>query len=493
MLISPALLSFAGLAMFSQKRDKDPWTDEVPKDGSDRPIGILCARLEGGTVTYMSPQQKWVISEARKINKATDKELYLTLKDLWQITPATSDFFQAGLTCLEMHARAARWFGPGCIKPHEAVKECTSRTSTDVVSAMSPAEAERWAVEDIGVGELKGKIESNEITGAVLLDVAKMGFKQAKKAIKGVSPKAIARLSLIRRGVSTHADAMHEDVAALLTKILAVDVSERPAKAREVLEMLGVHEHDGYEYSDDEYSDDDSVDVEDNDVVMGWDTSDAVGGTTLPSTATAAAIDHPDETVATTLGGLAKALVLHGNVPGALSACAEWWGVASDRARNDAASAYGNVWKRHGKDHLRFLDLSRAARGHWCKEMLSGEGTIRRLAENLAHSGVPIEMIDLSEQPLLEGPVLELFDISGFSWSTLITLKIKGCGKASGSIPPSIRECAKLQTLELQNCGFSGVYWGEIVEPMRIYLPFVLTFFRRITQRACQPRKFDRA
>ena len=33
--------------------------------------------------------------------------------------------------------------------------------------------------------------------------------------------------------------------------------------------------------------------------------------------------EHPDETVAATLGGLAKTLVIHGDVAGALAACAE--------------------------------------------------------------------------------------------------------------------------------------------------------------------------
>ena len=74
---------------------------------------------------------------------------------------------------------------------------------------------------------------------------------------------------------------------------------------------------------------------------------------------------------------LAKTLVLHGDVPGALSACAEWWGVAlSDAACKEAAEAFRNLWKRHGADHLRVLDLTRAARGHWSAGMMSREGFI---------------------------------------------------------------------------------------------------------------------
>ena len=98
------------------------------------------------------------------------------------------------------------------------------------------------------------------------------------------------------------------------------------------------------------------------------------------------ATEHPDETVAATLGGLAKTLVIHGDVVGALAACAEWWGVASSpEARNTAANAYRNLWKRHGAS-LRILDLSRTARGHWRQEMMSGEVTILCLARDIAQS-----------------------------------------------------------------------------------------------------------
>ena len=72
------------------------------------PLGVLCAHLEGGTVTYMCPEQMRVINEAKKIDKVADKSEYLELKDRLQITPATSDIFQASRTVLEMHARAAR-------------------------------------------------------------------------------------------------------------------------------------------------------------------------------------------------------------------------------------------------------------------------------------------------------------------------------------------------------------------------------------------------
>ena len=177
--------------------------------------------------------------------------------------------------------------------------------------------------------------------------------------------------------------------------------------------------------------------------------------------------EHPDETVAATLGGLAKTLVIHGDVAGALAACAEWWGVASSaEARKAAAEAYRNLWKRHGAS-LRRLDLSRTARGHWREEMMSGEETVVCLAQDIAHSGASaIETIDFSEQPKLEGPVLEaFFKASQPWWSTLVTLKLKNCKNASGSIPASIAACVMLQTLDAQGCGFSGALSVRVVEP----------------------------
>ena len=429
---------FAGLAGFSHKLDKDPWNQE--KDLGSR--GILCAHLEGGTVTYMSPEQLWVISEARKIDKATDKPIYLAHKEQWQITPATSDNFQASLTVLEMHARAARWFGSGAVSRLEAVRKCALRTPLSTVRDMTPAEAERWAVEKLGIGKLAGKIESAGINGAKMIELSSMSLSDAKKAHEGMSPPVHTKLKGVAHGVSTPADAMHKKVAALLEKTLALEVGERPATAEEALKMLGAKIN---------YPNLRTLKRE-------TDFSVAVGGATVPPIAMTEATEHPDESVAATLGGLAKTLVIHGDVAGALAACAEWCGVAvSPEARQAAAEAYRNCWKRHGAS-LRIVDLSRTARGHWREEMMSGKETVLRLAQDIAQSGASaIEMIDLSEQPQLEGPVLEhFFSVSEFPWSTLVTLKLKKCKNASGSIPASICACVNLQTLYLESCGFSG-------------------------------------
>ena len=180
-----------GLAGFSHKLDKDPWNQEKNLNGED----ILCAHLEGGTVIYMCPEQLWVISESKKIDKAADQPLYLALKDRWQITPATSDMSQVSLTVLEMHARASRWFGPGAVSRLEAVGECASRVSSSVVFSMTPAEAEQWAVETLGIDKLAGKIESAGIDGAKMLELSKMSLSDAKKAHKGMSNNHTENLS----------------------------------------------------------------------------------------------------------------------------------------------------------------------------------------------------------------------------------------------------------------------------------------------------------
>ena len=420
---------FVGLAGFSRKLEKDPWNLEKDLRGK----GQLCALLEGGTVTYMSPEQKWLLSELKKFDKGSEYSAYVALKEQWQITPAISDLFQVALTVLEMHARGSRWFGYGSITMQEAVRECASRTPVEKVRAMSPTEAERWVVDQLGIDKLAGKIESAGIDGGKLIDLPKLSLADAKKAHQGLSPPVHNKLKAVARNVSTPSDTMQEGIATMLEKCLAVGVGERPATAMDALRSLG--QPTWYK----------EIIFKANPEWFRMARSEVT--------------EHSDETVATTLGGLAKALVLHGDAPGALSACAEWLGVASNvgTARENALAAYCNLWKRFGVDSLRVLDLSRGARGHWRQDMLCGEGAVERLAQDLARSGAPIESIDLSEQPQLEGHLfLETLFSSGFSSSNLITLTLKNCKAASGTIPAAVGGCAVLQMLDLSGCAFSG-------------------------------------
>ena len=421
-----------GLAGFSRKLEKDPWNLEKDLRGK----GQLCALLEGGTVTYMSPEQKWLLSELKKFDKGSEYSAYVALKEQWQITPAISDLFQVGLTVLEMHARGSRWFGYGSITMQEAVRECASRTPVEKVRAMSPTEAERWVVDQLGIDKLAGKIESAGIDGGKLIDLPKLSLADAKKAHQGLSPPVHNNLKAVVRNVSTPSDTMQEGIATMLEKCLAVGVGERPATAMDALRSLGRPTW----YKEIIFK-----------AKPEWFRM-----------ARSEVTEHSDETVATTLGGLAKALVLHGDAPGALSACAEWLGVASNvgTARENALAAYCNLWKRFGVDSLRVLDLSRGARGHWRQGMLCGEGVIERLAQDVARSDAPIESIDLSEQPQLEGHLfLETLFSSGFSSSNLITLTLKNCKAASGTIPAAVGGCAVLQMLELSGCAFSGAWY----------------------------------
>ena len=423
---------FVGLAGFSRKLEKDPWNLEKDLRGK----GQLCALLEGGTVTYMSPEQKWLLSELKKFDKGSEYSAYVALKEQWQITPAISDLFQVALTVLEMHARGSRWFGYGSITMQEAVRECASRTPVEKVRAMSPTEAERWVVDQLGIDKLAGKIESAGIDGGKLIDLPKLSLADAKKAHQGLSPPVHNKLKAVARNVSTPSDTMQEGIATMLEKCLAVGVGERPATAMDALRSLG--QPTWYQ-----------------EIIF----------KAKPEwfrMARSEVTEHSDETVATTLGGLAKALVLHGDAPGALSACAEWLGVASNvgTARENALAAYCNLWKRFGVDSLRVLDLSRGARGHWRQDMLCGEGAVERLAQDVARSDAPIESIDLSEQPQLEGHLfLETLFSSGFSSSNLITLTLKNCKAASGTIPAAVGGCAVLQMLELSGCAFSGAWY----------------------------------
>ena len=102
-------------------------------------------------------------------------------------------------------------------------------------------------------------------------------------------------------------------------------------------------------------------------------------------------------------------------------------------------------------------DLSRNGRGHWRDGMLSGDGTLRRLANSLSTAAASLEQIDLSWQRNLEGGVLEILLEKG-GLPKLRTLRVENCSSAaqSGIVPASIGECKSLVSLNLQGSGFHG-------------------------------------
>ena len=377
--------------------------------------------------------------------KQHDYAAFLSLKEQWPVTPATSDLFTTSLVVLEMHARNAPWLGPGSVSPLEAVQKCVTRTPLTKVRTMDPAAAEQWIIAQLGNDKLAGKIESAGIDGAQLLEIAEMKQKDAGVALGVKMALAKAPQLAVRRSVSTPSDTMHQKIATLLLRSLAKDVGERPASAFVALKALGVKFQ------------------KNNSTTNKMEPSNclaAPGGESLPHAALKQATEHTDESIATTLGGLTKALVLHGAVPAGLAACAEWLGASSsETARAAATDAYINFWKRHGSE-LRSLELSRYQHGHWRDEMLSGgDGAfVRRLVPALLHCGARLEEIDLSQQPELEGPVLKiLFSDSALTTvRNLHTLKLSKCQKVTDAIPITIGECTMLRRLDLTKCGISG-------------------------------------
>ena len=427
-----------GLAAFSRKQGNVPWCPDRKVHG-----GQLCAQLEGCTITYTSLQQRWARDQFAKV-KEHDHAAFLALKFQWPVTPATSDCYAAALTVLEMHARAALWFGPSAIAPLDAADRCAARTPEATVHSMAPAKAEQWAVEQLGIDKLAGKIESGAINGGQLLDISKMGFAAAKKALKGMAPSVFASLKGVARCVSTPEDAMHEKILALAKGCLAEDVGARPAKARDALMKLGAKRAKMNRVTRE----------------FGINASTAHGVASLLPSATVDATEHPDENVAATLGGLAKALLLNGDVAGALAACAERLGASSNEtARADAMGAFVNLWKRHGSE-LRTLELSRRVHGHWREPVLSGGecSFIRRLAPALHHCGAALDVIDLTEQKGLEGPALEIMvdEWAHVIFGSLHALSLENCQGATGTVPAAIGDCTMLHTLNLKNCKFTG-------------------------------------
>ena len=102
-----------------------------------------------------------------------------------------------------------------------------------------------------------------------------------------------------------------------------------------------------------------------------------------PEGTNARAIEHSDEEVASTLGGLAKLMVLCGDIPSALTAVAEWMGMPFNAAAcSHAQSAFCNLLKRHG-DEVHELNLSRSTHSNWPSTMLRGKGFLELLASCL--------------------------------------------------------------------------------------------------------------
>ena len=117
--------------------------------------------------------------------KENDEEGYLELKRQWHLTPAVSDLFQAGKTVLEMHARPNKEMKKSWLaSPRELSRKCASRTPVGVVLTMSPADAEAWVVDKLGLAKFAGRLIENGVSGEQLVKFPELSLKQQNSLIK---------------------------------------------------------------------------------------------------------------------------------------------------------------------------------------------------------------------------------------------------------------------------------------------------------------------
>ena len=427
-----------GLAAFSRKLNKDPWNETKQLGGK----GQLCARLEGGSIVYFSPEQAWLCGELEKVR--TEDE-YWALKNRWQITPATSDLYQAALSVYEMHAR--RLFvplGSATGARMTMVDKCVNRLTRQQLESMAPEGVEQWAVHTLKLPVVDEKFVAKKIDGKKLFSI--MDTRDLKTVAYEIGLKigtAKVFMNEFQNAVCTPYDVMHAVVAKALKRSLDDQVGKRPTTAGETLSLFRVKDNgeDPESGSESEADDDEDVDLTRYPNCM-WP----------PEIAIKPATEHGDEEVASTLGDLAKALVLHDTPAGALDACTEWLGVASSAAaRKKALNAYCDLWKRYGST-LRSLDLSRSAHGHWRLEMLAGQSTAEKIASAIWESGdAALESVDFAEQTRLTGNAIEVF-VGEHGQASLRHLRFHQCRCISGTVPPSISGCTNLLTLDVSDC-----------------------------------------
>ena len=419
----------------------------------------------GGTREYFCLEQLILFGGLQTIN---DEDAQRIFDEEKMLTPATSDLYQGGMTMLEAFAR----FLPlVCLDkksvPQEAVERCAARTPESELESLSPSQVETWLAEKSieAPFEKSGVLIEKGIGGARLLELARAS--DHKELMKGCAIKLLARAKkfqiAILRNVSTRADAIaYPRVGMVLRACLDPVVGKRFALAVEVLEALGAKvEYErgkSLKHLGDTSTATSSVIFRNR--ILPFEISTAVGSDHLPKQVVhEKPSEHSGTIVNSTLGGLTKRLVQHGDVHGALAACAEWLGVASHDARPEVVSIYCKLWKDYG-GAWRSLDLSKTAHGHWDSTMLSGEGTILSLAESLAVSAAAsLERIDLSKQQGLPESVLGIL-LGACALPKLQTLKLAECNKrpqpTCGTVPAEIGGCESLLVFDVHFGRFIG-------------------------------------
>ena len=428
-----------GLAGFSRWEDEDPW---LPDEKEQR---VLCARIEGGTKEYFSPEQAQLFKELKALEHEDDKaDIELAkaaLKARRRITPATSDLYQAAQTVLEMYCRRRAPLDLGVDRKHPGGVGFSLKPKHEI-ARMTAEEVEAWLVNDCNVFRCRGRIASKCADGAHLLECGRL-TKTATASLELPFMPAKQLVDTLNRNVRDEVDEMDARVGALLASSLARDVGARPRTSAAALDALGAQ-----------------TDLTDTTKAL----SNAVGFAQLPVAVRAnvgATQSHSDGDVETTLDGISRALVSHGDARGALDACSQWLGVAgSDAARGRALNAYCNLWKDHGAE-FEELELSRRApHGHWRAEMLAGEGVIARLCE-AARASRSLTSLDLSRQRLpstgsADGGGGALDALLAEDWSvSLRELKLSGCSLRN-AVPAKLGKLSSLEVLDLSDNALEG-------------------------------------
>ena len=442
-----------GLAGFSRWSDEDPW---LASAGKQR---VLCARVEGGTPLYFSPEQEGLFEQLKDESLTELARAAIKARASSRITPATSDLFQAALTVLEMYCRPANFTALRCTaaRRDRALKIPLKTLAADragrahrkpahEIKGMKSDQVEAWLFDDCNVGfasKWRGHIASKCEDGAHVLKCGRS--TQTAKAAPLELPYgyAIQLATALHRNVRDEVDEMDARVGALLANSLARDVGARPRTSNAALDALGAQ-------------------TELSDATKALRT--AVGFEQLPRAVRAdvgATRSHADSDVESTLGGIARALVIHGDARGALDACSQWLGVAgSDAARCRALDAYCNLWKHQGAE-FEELELSRCTpHGHWRSEMLAGEGVLAKLFE-AARASRSLTSLDLSRQQLTSAASADggggaLDALLAEDWSvSLRVLKLSGCS-LRGAVPAKLGKISSLRVMDLSDNALGG-------------------------------------
>ena len=426
-----------GLAAMSRQKE-DPWNGFklVGEEAKIEAVHgknniVMCAPLMGGTPPYFSPEQIWLFRESKKINGA---DALREFEETFPLTPAVSDLYQVALTMLEAYSRYLPSVGLNLpFTPCDQAARCAARTPESELMAFPPERSEQWLTEKkIEHPLVEGVLVAKGIDGTRLLELSRAKDWKVVKTELGVTKVAqVKKMQMeISRHISTPADDMaFAEIGEVLKKCLSPEVGDRNASVQHVFESLGNTFY-----------------------------TTVLSAALIPEAAFEEFPNHDDTVVESALGGLAKQLVQFDEVEGALSSCAEWWGVASPEARADARGAYLKLWEHHGGG-LQHLELSREVHTHWHKDMLRGRDVLQNLATSLSSSAaLTLVGIEIVEQPALEGALAETF-FDTCKFPNLRFTKFRRCCEdhSGGTIPASIAECESLEVLELAECNFQGI------------------------------------